>query len=64
MYVESHKYHTQTVRNNKSEFAKVADTKLKKSVVSLYTNNNLKGKIKTIPFTVASKRIKCLGINV
>ena len=39
---------------------------IQKSVVFLYTNNDLSGrKIKiTIPFKIAAKRIKYLGINL
>ena len=39
---------------------------MKKSVAFLYTNNKLSGRKikKTIPFTNAPKRIKCLGINL
>ena len=43
------------------------DTKLiHKSVAFLYTNNELAEREirKTIPFTIASKRIKYLGINL
>jgi hypothetical protein len=39
---------------------------LQKSLAFLYTNNeqNEKEYMKTIPFTVASKKIKFLGINL
>ena len=39
---------------------------IQKSVAFLYTNNELSEiEIKeTIPFTIASKRIQCLGINL
>ena len=51
-----------------SEFGKVAGYKIniQKSVAFLYSNNKLSEKeIKeTIPFTIASKRIKYLGINL
>ena len=47
---------------------KVAGYKLniKKLAVFLYTNNKLSEREikKTIPFTIASKRIKYLGINL
>ena len=38
---------------------------IQKSVAFLYANNELTEREikKTIPFTIASKRIKCLGIN-
>ena len=51
-----------------SEFSKVAGYKIntQKSVAFLYTNDELaQGEIrKTIPFTIASKRIKYLGIKL
>ena len=39
---------------------------MQKSVAFLYTNNELskKGTKKTIPFTITTKRIKYLGINL
>ena len=51
-----------------NEFSKVAEYKIniKKSVAFLYANNKLtEMKIKkTIPFTIATKRKKYLGINL
>ena len=51
-----------------NEFSKVAGYKIntQKSVAFLYTNNERSGReIKeTIPFTIASDRIKYLGINL
>ena len=51
-----------------SEFSKVAGYKIntQKSLASLYTNNEKsERKIKeSIPFTIATKRIKYLGINL
>ena len=51
-----------------NEFSKVAEYKINthKSVVFVYTNNKLSKREvkKTIPFTIASKRIKYLGINL
>ena len=51
-----------------SEFSKVAGYKIntQKLVAFLYTNNELAEREirKTIPFTVALKRIKYLGINL
>ena len=51
-----------------SEFIKVAGYKIntQKSLAFLYTNNEISGrKIKeSIPFTIATKRIKYLGINL
>ena len=47
---------------------KLQDPKIsvQKSVAFLYTNNELSEKEmkKTIPFTIASKRIKYVGINL
>ena len=51
-----------------SEFSKIAGYKIniQKSVTFLYTNNKIQEREinKTIPFTIASKRIKYLGINL
>ena len=51
-----------------NEFTKVAGCKvnIQKSVAFLYINNTLseRGIKKTIPFTIPSKRIKCLEINL
>ena len=51
-----------------NEFGKVVGYKvnIQKSVAFLYTNSELaEGEIKeTIPFIIASKRIKCLVINL
>ena len=50
------------------EFSKVTGYKInvQKSVAFLYANNELTEREikKTIPFTIASKRIKYLGINL
>ena len=51
-----------------SEYSKVAGCKIniQKSASFLYANNELtKGETKkTAPFTITTKRIKCLGINL
>ena len=51
-----------------NEYSKVAGYKIntQKSLASLYTNNEkTEREIKeTIPFTIATKRIKCLGLNL
>ena len=51
-----------------SEYSKVTGYKIntQKSLEFLYTNNeNSEREIKeTIPFTIAMKRIKCLGMNL
>ena len=50
-----------------NEFAQVAEykTNTKKSFAFLYTNNERSERVikETIPFTIAMKRIKYLGIN-
>ena len=52
----------------KSEFSKLAGYKIniQKSVGLLYANNELTERkiMKTIPFTIASKRMRYLGINL
>ena len=57
--------HTQKTLKLKSEFTKDARY-TQKLFTFLYTNNKLykKEMKKIIPFTIASKRIKYLGINV
>ena len=56
-----------TTRTN-TEFSKAVGQKIntQKSVAFLYTNDELAEREtrKTIPFTIASKRIKYLGINL
>ena len=50
-----------------SEFSKVSVYKIntQKSLAFLYTNNEKIRKIKeSVPFTIATKRIKYLGINL
>ena len=51
-----------------NEFSKVAGYKIniQKQIAFLYTNNEVTEREikKTIPFTIASKRIKYLGINL
>ena len=50
-----------------SEFSKLAGYKIntQKSFAFLYTNNEKIKKIKeSVPFTIATKRIKYLGINL
>ena len=68
LYVEYPKDSTKkTIRTNKKNSVKSQNTKsYTKFVVFLYTNNQLSEREikKTIPFTVASKRIKCLRINL
>ena len=68
LYVENPKDCTKKLVELKSEFIKVTGYKInvQKSVAFLYANNELpKREIKEIiPFMIASKRIKYLGINL
>ena len=68
LYIENSKYTTRKLLELINEFSKFAGHKIntQKSVTFLYTNNKRsKREIKeTIPFTIASKRIKYLGINL
>jgi hypothetical protein len=69
LYEENHKlYKKKRLLELVSEFSKATGYKIyrQKSVMSLYTNNDHfeRAMKKTIPFTTASKRIKCLGINL
>ena len=60
--------HTRKLLELINEFSKVAVYKINiwKFVAFLYTNNEISEREikKTIPFTIASKRIKYLGINL
>ena len=70
-YVKSSKDSTKKLLALINEFSKVGGYKniIQKSAVFPYTNNKLskqkekKRKRKTVPFTIASKRIKYFGIN-
>ena len=68
LYIKNPKESTTKLLDLISEFSKVAQYKInmQKSVAFLYSNNELAEREirKTIPFTVASKRIKYLGINL
>ena len=68
LYIENPKDGTRKLLQIISEFGKVAGYKIntQKSLAFLYTNNKRSEKeIKeTIPFAIASKRIKYLGINL
>ena len=67
-YVENPNDSTQKTVELTNGFSKVAGYKIniQKSVAFLYTNNELSEREskKTIPFQIASKRIKYLGINL
>ena len=68
LYVENPKDTTRKLLELISEFSKVAGYKIdtQKSLAFLYTNNEKSEReIKeSIPFTIATKRIKYLGINL
>ena len=68
LYIENPKDATRKLLELVNELGKVAEHKInaQKSLAFLYTNNEgSERKIKeTIPFTIATKRIKYLGINV
>ena len=68
LYIENPKDIIRKLLELINEYSKVARYKIntQKSFVLLYTNSKRsEGEIKeTIPFTIASKRIKYLGINL
>ena len=68
LYVENPKDTTRKLLELINEYSKVAGYKIntQKSLAFLYTNNEkTEREIKeTIPFTIAMKRIKYLGINI
>ena len=68
LYIENHKDSTRKLLELINEYSKVAGYKIntRKSLAFLYTNNEkTEREIKeTIPFTIATKRIKYLGINL
>ena len=68
LYIENPKDSTRKLLELINEYSKVAGYKIntEKSLAFLYTNNEkTERKIKeTIPFTIATKRIKYLGINL
>jgi len=68
LYIENPKDTTKKLLELINEYSKVAGYKVntKKSLAFLYTNNEkVEREIKeTIPFNIATKRIKYLGINL
>ena len=68
LYIENPKDSTKKLLELIKEFSEVAGYKIniQKSVAFLYTNNEQSEREikKTIPFTIASKGIKDLGINL
>ena len=67
LYIENPKNATRKLLQLINEFGKVAGYKInaQKSLVFLYTNEKSETEImETLPFTIATKRIKYLGINL
>ena len=68
LYIDNPKDSTRKLLELINEYSKVAGYKIntQKSLAFLYTNNEkAEREIKeTIPFTIASKKIKYLGINL
>ena len=68
LYIENPKDSTRKLQELINEYSKVAGYKIniQKSLAFIYTNNEkTEREIKeTIPFTIAMKRIKYLGINL
>jgi hypothetical protein len=67
LFLKDPKNSTQKLLNTINSYSKVAGYKinLQKSLAFLYTNSEYTKKehVETIPFTIASKKIKYLGIN-
>ena len=68
LYIENPKDSIRKLLELISEFSKVAGYKIniQKSLVFLYTNNEKSEKEikKSVPFTIPTKRIRYLGINL
>ena len=68
LYIENPKDTTRKLLELINEYSKVAGYKInkQKSFALLYTNNEKTERVikETIPFTIATKRIKYLGINL
>ena len=67
LYIETPKDYTRKLLELINEYSKVAGYKIntQKSLAFLYTNEKIEREIKeTIPFTIATKRIKHLGIHL
>jgi hypothetical protein len=68
LYLKDPKNSTQNLLDTINSYSKVAGYKinLQKSLVFLYTNNEQTEKeyMGTIPFTIASKKFKYLGVNL
>ena len=66
LYIENPKDSTRKLLELINEYSKVAGYKIntQKSLAVLYTNNEKTEIKETIPFTIATKRIKYSGINL
>ena len=68
LYIENPKDSTRKLLELTSEFSKVAGYKIniQKSLAFLYTNNEKSERVikESTPFTITTKRIKYLGINL
>ena len=68
LYIENNKNATRKLLELINEFGKVAGykTNAQKSLAFLYTNDEKSEReiMETLPFTIAIKRIKYLGINL
>jgi hypothetical protein len=68
LYLKDPKTSTPKLLDTINSYSKVAGCKitLQKSLVFLYTNNEQTEKeyMETIPFTITSKKIKYLGVNL
>jgi hypothetical protein len=68
LYLKDTKNSTQKLLDAINSYSKVAGYKIntRKSLAFLYTNNEQTEKeyMKTIPITIASKKIKYLGVNL
>jgi hypothetical protein len=68
LYLKGPKKSTQKLLDTINSYSKVAgyNINLQKSLAFLYTNNKQTEKeyMETIPFTIASKKIKYLGVNL
>ena len=68
LYIENPKDATRKLLELINEYSNVEGYKINtpKSLAFLYTNNEKSGRVieETIPFTIALKRIKYLGINL
>jgi hypothetical protein len=68
VYLKDPKNSTQKLLDTINSYSKVAGYKIniEKSLAFLYINNEQTEKeyMKTIPFTIASKKVKYLGVNL